>query len=292
MLDEQHLRWKYWTPLPCWDGSRSFVWEQGGELLAHAGVVPLEFTVRGETRRLVQLIDWAARPESMGAGVALLRDLSAQVDGALSVRGSPMTRALLAPLGFRSLVDPCRLVTHPRARTQLETTTRLFDATSFDDAEDPIEWHGVEGMLRPRRTRAQVRHWLACPAAPMTYGEVLRAGRRIGGFLLARTPGQVRVCDVQVPNDEPQTWIDVVLAAREAAESLAADNDEIVSQANHAPEVAAFERAGFTRTESDPLAILANPSWAPDGVGFVHHLIDSDLAYLHHGARERWTIST
>jgi len=100
-VDDDHLEWKYWSERSDWAGSRSFVLERGGEILAHAGVVP--GACRAARRvTIAHLIDWAARPDAAGAGVSLMKSIGRMADALLAVGGSEQTLRILPHIGFRS----------------------------------------------------------------------------------------------------------------------------------------------------------------------------------------------
>src|SRR5262245_54461874 len=71
------MQWKYWDPRPDWQGSRSYALFRNDEMAAHGAVVPVRCTDGARTLRMFHLIDWAAKPDAVGAGSGLLRRLSA-----------------------------------------------------------------------------------------------------------------------------------------------------------------------------------------------------------------------
>jgi hypothetical protein len=62
-----------------------------------------------------------------------------------------------------------------------------------------------------------------------------------------------------------------------------------VTQCNDPTEQRALLDAGFITSGSDPLDVLCDPELIPNGAVLWHQLIDSDLAYLHHGVTESWS---
>jgi hypothetical protein len=298
-----HLRWKYWDPWPSWPGSRSFLLLAAGRLVAHAGIVPLPFARERRAHTLVQLIDWAADPAHVGAGAVLLKRIAALADGAVSVRGSTMTQRMLKPLGFRSLGETIRYAAPvidgsaplasalARAAT-VRIHTRETLATRGGDSrlrEHPLAHAESSGSrIVLQRSAAQITAWLACPVATMHHGEVFVGDAMLGSFLVCLTPGQARIVDAWADEQLPGAWDAVLeLAYRHGCRQPGAN--EVVFQGNDAAQQRALEACGFVAVGSDPLAILASPALVNDGASLRHHLIDSDLGYLHHEEPESWT---
>jgi hypothetical protein len=105
-FQSKDLEWKYWQPRADWPGPRSFVVVRGDEILAHAGILPGAFLVAAQVNgarrvRAVHVIDWAARPSAMGAGVMLMKHIGRTTEALLAVGGSIQTRKLLPHLGFQ-----------------------------------------------------------------------------------------------------------------------------------------------------------------------------------------------
>src|SRR5579863_3890231 len=65
---QKAMSWKYWSPHPFWEGSRSYVVESEGRILAHGAVVPQWARWNGNRFRWFHLIDWAATPDVPGVG--------------------------------------------------------------------------------------------------------------------------------------------------------------------------------------------------------------------------------
>jgi hypothetical protein len=295
VFSAEHMRWKYWDTWPSWQGSRSFMLFKNDALIAHAGVVPLRFSREGQCHTLLQLIDWAAEPGQVGAGVTLLKRIAALADGAMSVRGSSMTQRILGPLGFRSLGETLRYAapttsasSPPRSPLAGIATLRIHRSGDSHLREHPLsQAHSTDEQAVFQRSAAQIEAWLRCPVAAMQYGEVCLDDQLIGSFLLCHTPGQLRIADAWADPRREGAWNAVIeLAYRHA--SAQPNAAEVVCQSNDPAQQRALERCGFRSAGADPLAVLTSPTLVPDGALCRHHLIDSDLAYLHHGEMESW----
>ena len=59
-LDPAVMAWKYWDRRDDWSAPRSYVLEQNGAIVAHAGIWPMSFVSGPDLVRGVQMIDWAS----------------------------------------------------------------------------------------------------------------------------------------------------------------------------------------------------------------------------------------
>jgi hypothetical protein len=296
VFSPQHMQWKYWDPWPTWHGSRSFLLFDRERAIAHAAVVPLRFSRESKPHTLVQLIDWAAEPSHVGAGVSLLKRIAALADGAVSVRGSAMTQRILKPVGFRSLGETVRYAVPRSSAVRLNFNSELARASklrihergSFAPFEHPLsEAQSSADQIIFQRSASQVKIWLGCPVAPMRYVEVLHESRLIGSFVLCHAPQQARIVDVWADAELEGAWEAVIDHAYvQGCEQT--DATEVVCQTNDPAQARALQARGFTDVGSDPLAILASLELVPNGSFVRHHLLDSDLAYLHHGDCLSW----
>ena len=111
----EDLSWKYWRERADWPGSRSYVLCDRGEIVAHGSIVPGEIAWGHERARIIHVVDWAAQPRAVGAGVSLMKRLGRLTDILLSVGGSSATRSILPVIGFRphSSISACARPLHP-----------------------------------------------------------------------------------------------------------------------------------------------------------------------------------
>lgn len=100
-LNPAMLRWKYWATGTSWIGSRGYVLEQGGKLLAHVSVWPVK--VHGCDA--VNLLDWAAVRFPPGMGVALVDRVAELAPILVSTGGSKATRAIMPRIGFQPVTN-------------------------------------------------------------------------------------------------------------------------------------------------------------------------------------------
>lgn len=288
------MAWKYWQTWPGFDGSRSFVLENGGQLIAHAAVLPLCISRDGTTHQLLQLLDWAAAPEHVGAGVTLLKNLAARCAGMVNVRGSDATQRILRPLGYRSLGSTMRYarrLPHDSERASQPTdpsySVKRYSSNFDGAAAHPLALVSSSDVeIVPLRSLELMQALCRCPSAAMSYFELWSASRLVGCFLLCQTPGQQRLVDAWAQS--LPAWRALLCAAK--AEAAADPNArELVCQTNDPTQQSALLTAGFSEAGEDRLHVLCDERLVPRGARLRHQLVDSDLAYLHHGQPESWS---
>jgi hypothetical protein len=75
LLGEKYIEWKYWAARPDWPGSRSFIAEHNGAIVAHAAAWPVRVHVGSSVVQATHVVDWAAHPDYPGAGIWLMRQV-------------------------------------------------------------------------------------------------------------------------------------------------------------------------------------------------------------------------
>lgn len=308
-IEPEHLDWKYWQPRPDWPEPRSFVLTDGSELIAHLALVP--GSCAGRTRRVKvgHLIDWAASPREPGAGIALLNLIGQQGHAVLAVGGSAQTLEILPHIGFQAVgmctgyvraVYPWRLrrregaaswrlvarvarstvwtLTAPSAtRTEWQVRRLAADNVGRITPVFPVPERGIAVL---ERSVDLFRYMLACPIVPMGLFGIERADRVRGYYLLASSPGQVRIADCWVDSEEPADWRALILCAVEQAK-LDPQAAEVVIWASDPPLVQALKACGFhARSEIPILVRPAGDRLLPEGPLHVQ-MLDADAAYRH-----------
>ncbi len=245
------IQWKYFTPRPDWTGSRSYVYRDGGRIVAHGCVVPITLPLAGGDVRLISVVDWAAATSIRGIGRSLMADLTALVDARLAFGGSTMGRALLHRSKLSSPFSSCRrafrIIRLSRLRPSTGTNVVVsalrwardcaglatlpftshgeWCATAvpcFDDTlPDAARRNGRSDFALPLRTPALLNYMLRCPAARVRGYLLTWRCRPRGHMLLFCVNGQVRVGDLQIDSGLDDDWKDCyVLAARVAREDF------------------------------------------------------------------------
>lgn len=312
----RELHWKYWKERADWPGPRSYVMTRGDEILAHAGIVPGFCTVGTRKVRTIHLIDWAARPNAAGAGVALMKSIGRLADALLSIGGSSYTLQIVPHLGFRphgeatSYVRPLHPLGILRSRSGpswklLPRLARsiLWSVTAPSaDAEDcqvrrlyadeigllaPVfpASHGVAAVFA--RSEPFFRYMLDCPITPIELYAWQRKGATRGYFLLAFAPGQVRLADCWARSDEPADWRALVqCAVRQAGEH--SDAAELVAWASDAVLSRALTECGFRPRGSQPIQLLAREGSSIQATTLRVQMLDNDAVYSHCGRADLW----
>lgn len=308
--EERDLHWKYWQPRADWPQARSFVLAKDTEIFAHAGIVPSTCVWNGQRASLLHLIDWAAAPGRVGAGVALLKHISWLADGLISVGGNEYSLRALPVIGFRPIsteteyvrvLYPLRYLTnspHWGWKTLPKLGRSVLWTLAAPSRMDP-EWswrriapkqlQSLECLLPRARSDLAVlernsnlfAHMLKCPTASMALHRLEKAGKARGYFLLAFVPGQARLADCWIDSDDAQDWHALVRCAVQAArqdpgvaELIAVANDPLLSDA--------LDKAGFRARGTSPILVLVRKGHDLPPM-FRVQMLDTDAAYRHRG---------
>ena len=316
MFEGRHLRWKYWEPREGWQGSRSYVLTREDRIIAHAAIVPAVCRWGNERLTVLQVIDWAARPEARGAGNTIMRHIGTLADAIVTSDGGDAAWRLLPLLGFAESntvvtqyarpIRPWLYLTGtdaPRwrlaARCARNTLWALRAPAGAPPAQRsrPVTVAEVSGAAIPwpvprhgravlERSATLMSYYLQCPAAPMELHVVEHGAAAEGYFVLAYAPGQARLADCWLDRDDPASWEALVqLAVRQAARHSGIA--EVAAICSEPPLAAALERCGFHPRASRPLMVRANGVRLPP-VGIRIQMLDSDTAYRHSGSRTFW----
>jgi hypothetical protein len=312
----QELYWKYWQVRADWPAPRSFVLSDGAELIAHGALVPGWCASGRERMRVIYVIDWAARPGAVGAGVALMKHIGLQAQALLAIGGSAATLRILPEIGFRALgvatgyvrtLSPLRLLrggTIPVAKVVPRMARSLlwklaaprggsagWEARAVGADEigriESVLPSPARGVAVLERSVALFRYALACPIVPMRLFSLERAGRVRGYFLLASAPGQVRIADCWVASDELGEWRAMIQCAVAQAQHDP-QAAEVVIWANDALLAEALGVCGFHARFQTPVQLRPTHGAALLQGPLRVQMIDCDGAYLNNGRHEYW----
>ncbi len=244
--DTRLLEWKYLCPRPGWDGSRSYVLERAGEIVAHGGVCPQIFRLpTGATVSSLTIMDWAADPSSPGAGVMLYRKLMEMAPTSFVIGGAPATRLIIPRIGFRYVGDALtyaswlrpwrefrlrprtrrsalRLLhglTHPaRNRRRASAGWDCAPVNQFDDSLLPVLNNTKRAWTFCERSIADLNHLLQCPHLEMR-GFLLRSeGQLRGYFIIGKAEWEARLLDLVVDSADANEWNLACAAVTQAAQ--------------------------------------------------------------------------
>jgi hypothetical protein len=308
-LGAAFLDWKFFAARPEWNGSRSYIVPQGGEVAAHVCAWPLVFSGPSGDIRSVHLIDWAARSDVAGAGMMIYRHLMDLSGSVLAIGGSASARRVLPKIGFQPfgtveiyarIVRPwLQFRTRPRGSTWREaarlarntawsfppppTPGSGWSAGRVDRAPvelDSVRRHGaVVDFSCGVRTAALLDYLLGCPIASCELFTVSHDGTLRGYFLLNHVGGQSRVIDIFVDSALPSDWLAVYrLAVRAAAVRPATCEITAFSALSWVAEM--LRREGFRLRDEKPV-VLFDPRGQFSGVPPLHlQMVDSDAFFL------------
>lgn len=306
--------WKFWRPTADWDGPRSYVLTHDDRIVAHAGVVPARCVWDGERARIAHVIDWAA--SAPGAGVSLMKYVGRLVDALVATEGSSDTLRVLPIIGFRpcGTIGAYVLPLHPfgylrdRPNWNVKTPARIARNLLWSLAAPRIDlgpWRAralqgpalpeLRGVLpKPRpgavtmeRSLEQLAHILACPIAAVALYAIERAGSVLGYFVLTFVPGQARLCEAWLHEDEPAAWRALVLAARGVAATRPGVVELVAATAD--PRLArGLLESGFHARYQTTVQLLPTRGGKPLPGCPQLQMFDSDAAYRHQDGLNFW----
>lgn len=303
----QQMQWKYWRSSSDWEGSRSFVMDQDGRIVAHGAVVPLAFASSDHRLKLVNVIDWAALPDSAGAGITLMRRIGEMCDGIFAAGGSEITQQILPVLGFQQVGTASNFVRSlhlrpkvgsdllqswkPAARLARDAVRKVNQGTSIV----PANWNVRELSLEELRTSefptpkplalagvftrnsSQIVDLLQCPAALARFYLVVCDGKTRGYFVLTFVRKEARIAESWVDSPSVENWQALFALAAQAAKTHKEAAD-LLAVASLDVEIQALKQAGFRLSGTTiPRASLRNGR-LPSTVRY--QMVDGDAAYL------------
>jgi hypothetical protein len=310
------LEWKYWQPRVDWAGARSFLLSDDDLPVAHGAIIPNRCAWAAQRMSMIHVIDWAARPGAVGAGVALMKHIGRQAQALLAIGGSAQTQQILPLIGFRDAgvvtgyvrtMHPTRLwrsgrvpsgkllarfarsviwTLGARSASGSEWQVRRLDAADVAAVAHvlPVPTRGLAVL---ERSVEQFRYVLSCPIVPLALYAVERAGRVRGYFLLASAPGQVRIVDCWVDSDERADWRALILCAvaqartdGQAAEVTIWANDPLLAEA--------LAECGFHARQCVAVRLRAAAGTPMPPLPLRLQMLDSDAAFLHEGLASYW----
>lgn len=315
-MSQAEMRWRYWQARADWSGPRSFVVVRGEAILAHAAIVPGRLAWDGGRAGTLHLIDWAARPDAIGAGVALLKHIRLLADALLAIGGSAQTLKIVPELGFKRIAEatgfvrplrPLRILggVQGSAWKLLPRTIRSAywsaSAPKAGPADGRARRIGVgeiallagrlpvpaRGLALFERSPAQLAHVLSCPVTAIELYAWERAPQARGYFLLAFAPGQARLADFWTDSSDPRDWRSLVLcAARQARKNT--DAAELVAWASEPLTTRALRESGFHVRGAQPIQLLTSENSSIEVPSVRVQMLDNDAAYSHVGRADLW----
>jgi hypothetical protein len=303
------LDWKWFAPRPGWNGARSYVLEQAGELAAHGCAWPVTFLAPQGAVTSTRVCDWAGGLKAPGAGVLLFRKFGTLADTLLAVGGSPETQAILPKLGLARVGElalyarPVRPFAQFRGRPGrgARAAARLARNLWWSSLPAaPVE-RGLEAVRVERfgpvplpapttlatpaaRSPELLNYMLACPGAAFSGYEIRTAGALCGYFLLACVNGQTRIADLWTAGTWPAAY---ALALRTAARDAA--TCEVAAAASTSLRRRAIEASGFQARGADPVFLYDPHRRLAAAPPLDLQLLDGDECCLNNPDYPFWT---
>jgi hypothetical protein len=300
--DTKLLQWKYLRSNG--EGSRSYLLERDGQIIAHCGVCPVTFHLPdGTTVNSVTMMDWAADPAAPGAGVKLFRKLMEMAPTSFVIGGAPVTRLIVPRIGFRPAGEVLTYAAWLRPWHEFRTrfrsrrsTLRLLHGLAHparNRKRASAEWDFVpidqfhesllpDGTKRPwtfcERTVADLNHLMKCPHLEMRAFLLRRRGEIVGYFVLGRAQWEACLIDLVVNSPDENDWnlacAIVTQAARRYPEVC-----RIRAQASFPVMRQALSWNGYWRQFKEPMMIHDPTNALDHAFPISFQLLDGDSGY-------------
>jgi hypothetical protein len=305
-LEPRQIRWKFFEPGPEWEGSRSYVLEEGGVIAAHGCAVPIVVNAGGTVIRAVQVIDWAGSPAFPGAGYLLLKEVRRLAGAGIGIGGSDVARAVIRKSQERDYgrmayfarpLRPWAAFLAERNKTWKSPLRflcnrglawrplppsrgwRLDPVERFDDDNPGLAGFQPRGFSPCVRSARFLNYMLRCPGAAFS-GYLARSDGAVRGYAMLALVGlQARVAELAVASEDPADWAAVHALACQAArrlgavEAVAAGSIPLVRQA--------LERNGYREYRATAPVTCWDPSGVLSGAPPpLLSLLDGDASYL------------
>jgi hypothetical protein len=309
IVDPRMMEWKYWKERPGWQGSRGYVLERGGSIVAHGAAWPSKI-LAGAGIPTFFLIDWAASSDSPGAGVSLMKHMTKIVPVIFLFGGTEVACKVRTAMGYRSRNEVRTLALPLRPVRQILSSRRwnwkmparfarnLMWSRGGPQADngwraqpiDPLElsrsrvpWPaGDPQALLLERDAELFQYLTACPLTNPAFFLAMRDSEPAGYFCLTFPPGQARIAYAWVVSNQVEDWTRIyALAIQQAAQH--AGVNEITAAAPNEASFYALERCGFHTRAIDPVQIFDPRGQVPPGLPLQVQLIDGDAAYRNTG---------
>ena len=307
IIDPGMMQWKYWRERPGWQGSRSYVLERGGSIVAHGAAWPSKI-LSAEEIPCFFLIDWAASSDFPGAGVSIMKHMAQRMPVNFVYGGSEIALKMRFAMGYRprndvhTLALPLRplrqILTSPRwnwrtparlARNLLWSRRKPVLANRWRaQPVDPLKISG-SGVPWPVRNshflmlerNPELFEYLSdCPVAPGALFLALRGAEPAGYFCLTFPPGQARIADAWISSSQIEDWIEFYALAVEQAYRRSGVN-EVTAAAASEIALAALEKCGFRIRARDQVQLYDPQKRVPANLPLDVQLIDGDAAFRH-----------
>lgn len=314
IIDPAMMQWKYWKERPGWEGSRSFVLERGGIIVAHGAAWPAKILAEGEIPCFF-LIDWAASSDSPGAGVSIMKHMAQRVPVNFVYGGTEIARKMRFAMGYRPRNDVRTLALPLRPFRQVltsswnwKTPARLARNLLWSRRKPVLANHWRAQPADPLRISASDVTWPVrnshslmlernpelfeylsdCPVAPGAFFLAIRGVEPAGYFAMTFPPGQARIADAWIPSSQIEDWIELYALAVEQACKRPGVN-EVTAAAASGIALAALQNLRFRTRACDPVQLYDPQKRVPPDLPLGVQLIDGDAAFRNTGSPDYLT---
>jgi Acetyltransferase (GNAT) domain len=243
--DLELLEWKYLRARPGWEGSRSYLIEKDGQIVAHCGICPVTFRLPdGNVVNSLTMMDWAADPTVKGAGRMLFRKLMEMAPTSFIIGGTAATRNILPRIDFRPAGETLAFTgwlrpwqefrLRPHTRRSIPRLLHGLTHPARNRSGGSAEWDFVgvtrfdnslltslQGTKREwtfcQRTLADLNYMLDCPHVKMEGFLLRRQGQLVGYFIIGKMEWEARLLDLVVDSADPNDWILASMMVTKAA---------------------------------------------------------------------------
>ena len=315
-LNLLQMNWKYWREHPEWEGSRGYVMERDGQIIAHGSVVPLTCIWGDRRLKMVDVIDWAGSPAHPGAGITVLKRISQLVEGVFIAGGTEAAQKVFVSLGFKDspAATQFALPLRPLRRFARESEPVLKRAarlarnahwTIAGLAAAPAGWSakrltpeevGRTSFPKPHpcaepaifeRTAAGIALLLQCPITPSEFYLLEKDGEARGYFVLNLAANQCRVGEAWAEPGDIEHWRALYTLASRKGRDHSQITEIVTAVTNDAAAKQGLLQSGFRPRASIPLRLLIPGGGYPEAVRY--QLVDNDSAFMNHGSEVHWT---
>ncbi len=307
-LQPAHMQWKYWQARGEWQGSRSYLLEREGQIVAHGAAWPIEILAPGHSVSAFHFIDWAADPKLPGAGISIMKRMAESADVICVFGGSEAALKMRAAMGFRprNKIQVMARPLRPFRQSLSHQTKNWKSAARFFRN---LRWSVAGGSAAPGWQAASVRpndlpldvfpapgpsdfvfeqnaarlsYMADCPTAQSRFYLVTHQGTPAGFFHLMLVPGQARLADAWVKKNTSAEWQQLYrLAVAEALKLQTAY--ELVSYASNPVVRDALQQAGFHTHHEEPVLIFDPKQRVPEQAQLHLQMVHGDAAFWHRG---------
>jgi hypothetical protein len=315
IIDPRMMEWKYWRERPGWQGSRSFVLERGGMIVAHGAAWPARILAAQEIPCFF-LIDWAASSEFPGAGVSIMKHMAELVPVNFVYGGTEIARKMRFAMGYRPRNNVQTLALPLRPLRQILTSNhwnwrtparlarnflwsrgkplgasqwRAQPVAPLEISRSNVAWPVRNSHSLMLERNPELFEYLSdCPVAPGAFFLAIRDSQPVGYFSLNFPPGQARIADAWISSNQIENWIQLYALAVDQAYRRPAVN-EVTAAASGEVALAALGKCGFRIRASDPVQLYDPKKLVPPDLPLAVQLVDGDAAFRNSGGSDYLT---